>query len=348
MATTTKSVSHQAKVISPAQSLPVVFWAWVGVFFVLLEGYIWGSWILGPNFKPTDPGPDPISSTQLLIVHLTEVASMLLGIVSGWYWILRPRIKEGRMTTDAMLALCCLFGVVWDCSMNYTSTTLLYNSYAFNRGSWTLGSYPGWISPNGNLLPEPLFLIIPGYLWLLMGEVVFMCWLLRKIRTRFPGFGVMSLIGLIVVVLTVLDNFLEGAILFTGIFAYPYGIPGLTVFAGKPYQMPLTEGLLFGGLLMGSITVLRFFTDDKGRTFVERGLDKLNLSDYSKQWVKFLALFGFIHLAFVVFFTIPNQWLATHSGPYPEGLPSYLTNNMCVYGPQHNECPGPGVDIRRP
>jgi hypothetical protein len=53
-------------------------------------------------------------------------------------------------------------------------------------------------------------------------------------------------------------------------------------------------------------------------------------------------------------YLLPNMWLSTHSDPYPihykdgKPLPSYFINNMCVYGDQRNECPGPGVSIPRP
>jgi hypothetical protein len=50
----------------------------------------------------------------------------------------------------------------------------------------------------------------------------------------------------------------------------------------------------------------------------------------------------------LVVFTIPMQWLGLHSGPFPRGYPSYMTNGLCAYGVHGDECPGPGVFMPRP
>jgi hypothetical protein len=44
----------------------------------------------------------------------------------------------------------------------------------------------------------------------------------------------------------------------------------------------------------------------------------------------------------------PNQWLATHSDPFPDGYKSYMENGMCASGADGRTCPGPGVPMPRP
>ena len=337
-----------ARSFTRVRSYPVALWASVGILLFIFELSVWLAWVAGPHFTPTDPGPDPISSGQLQLLYAVQMLVTVLAAVAAWFWIVRPWIRNGYLTTDGMLAICCWSLVFYDVTMNYTSPTVLYNSHLVNMGAWTLGSWPGWTSPNGQLLPEPLLVTVPGYLCLVFVQVLVVCWLLRKVKTRFPGMGIFSTIGLIVLGMTIADSLIEVFLLRTGLYAYPGGIREVTLFAGQTYQFPLTEGLTFGGLGVGAIAVLRYFRDDKGLTFAEQGLEQLRFSGFSKQWVRFLALFGFTHLAFIVLFTIPNQWLATHSDPFPEGYPSYLINNMCVYGPAQNLCPGPGVMMPRP
>jgi len=334
--------------LAAARSYPVTAWATVGALLLLFELYVWLSWITGPHFTPTDPGPDPISAGQMRLLIGVQATVTILAVIAAWFWIVRPWIQNGRLTTDGMLAICCWSLVFYDPSMNYTSTTVLYNSHLVNMGAWTLGSWPGWTSPNGQLLPEPLLVTVPGYLCLVFVQVLVVCWLLRKVKTRYPGIGLFGIVGLIVLGMLIADSLIEIILLRTGLYAYPGGIREVTLFAGETYQFPLTEGLTFGGMGVAAITILRFFRDDKGMTFVERGLEQLHYGSFSKQWLKFLALFGFTHLAFIVLFTVPNQWLGTHTDPFPEGYPSYLINDMCVYGPDADQCPGPGVLMPRP
>lgn len=133
-----------------------------------------------------------------------------------------------------------------------------------------------------------------------------------------------------------------------GIYAYPGGIREITLWAGETYQIPLSETFFFGGLGLGAIATMMHFRDDRGRTVVERGLDRVRLGARHKQLVKFLAVFGAVHLSFVVLYVMPQQWFATHSDPFPQGYPSYLENGMCQSGADGRTCPGPGTPMPRP
>ena len=335
-----------------SKSSVVKFWASIGTFFFLFEMYVWIKWITGPYFKPTDPGPDPISATQYNILVAVQVICTIAFIVCIWYWVARPWIREKQFTTNGMIAICMTMICFYDPSMNYSSTTLLYNSYLVNYGSWTAGSWPGWTSPNGNLLPEPFFITPTGYLVAVYSQIVLVLWLLRKYNARHSQLSILSLIGIIIAGLTMSDTLAEVAFIKVGgVYTYPGGIRELTVFAGDWFQFPLTEGFTFGGLGLGATAILQYFKNDKGQTFVEGGLESLRIKPVGKQWIKFLAIFGFVHSTFAVFYMMPNMWLSTHSDPYPMppgGRPSYFINNMCVYGRDANECPGPGVSIPRP
>ena len=327
---------------------PVVYWAVVGGILLLFQFYVLGRWMLGPTFVPTLPGPEPISSGQQLYFQILQLLVSIAMLICLWVWIVVPWRRERRLTTDCMLALSAAMIFFWDMCMNYTSVALLYNSHLVNYGAWANGAWPGWTSPNGNLLPEPIFVVVPGYTCLVFGQVVFVCWVLRRAKQRWPAMGIGTIIALIVIALTGIDSVLEMALIRSGVYAYPGGIRAITVFAGQTYQFPMSEGFLFGGLGLGSIAVLKFFRDDKGQTLAERGIENVQIGVAAKQWLRFLAIFGFCHGMFFLLYMVPNQWLSTHSDPFPQGYPSYMINGMCVSGDHHDQCPGPGVAMPRP
>ena len=296
---------------------PVIHWAVDGGILLLFQFYVLGRWMLGPTFVPTLPGPEPKSSGQQLYFQILQLLVSVAMLICFWVWIVVPWQREGRLTTDCMLALSVAMIFFWDTCMNYTSVALLYNSHLVNYGAWANGVWPGWTSPNGNLLPEPIFVVVPGYTCLVFGQVVFVCWVLRRAKQRWPAMGIGTIIALIVIALTGIDSVLEMALIRSGVYANPGGIRAITVFAGQTYQLPMSEGFLLGGFGLGSIAVLRFFRDDKGQTLAERGIESVQIGVAAKQWLRFLAIFGFCH-------------------------------GMCVSGNHHDQCPGTGVAMPQP
>jgi hypothetical protein len=327
---------------------PVVRWAWLGAAVLLFIVYVMARWFITGHAVPTDPGPDLPAKAQLLFIFWVQLVAMSLGALAFWYFVIRPWRREGQMSTTGMLYLCWLTLFFQDPMMNYTSATVLYNAYMVNLGTWTLGSTPGWTSPNGNLLPEPLLLITVGYTLIGYSLCFPVLALLNRIKERRPAISKFRLALIGIAVLILLDTLFESLLLRTGVYAYPGGIREITLFAGETYQFPMSEGLCYGGLTIGMTLVLLLYRDDKGQTFVEQGLDRLRVSRLAKQWIKFLALFGYVHISMFLVFTIPMQWFATHSDPFPEGYPSYMINGLCAYGPARDQCPGPGVMMPRP
>jgi len=332
----------------PRQSRPVLLWAVIGAAFIAFEVVVLARWVFGPNFKSTPAGADAVSSGQQALYIAIQIAVPIAAVACLYFWVVRPWRREGRLTTDGMLAISGAMVFFWDMSMNYTSVSLLYNSHLVNRGAWANGAWPTWISPNASNLPEPLFVSIPGYTALVFSQVVFILWLLRKAKARWPSLGVFGTIATIVVGLTIVDTIIEILLLRTGLYAYPGGIRGITLFAGHTYQLPLSETVLFGGLGLGAIAVLSYFRDDRGHTFAERGIDTVKLSTKGKQLVRFCAIFGAVHGAFLVLYMIPQQWFAVQSDPFPPGYKSYMINDMCASGSDGTTCPGPGVPMPRP
>ncbi|WP_428313013.1 spirocyclase AveC family protein [Hydrocarboniphaga sp.] len=339
--------SKRAMPLSLTRPLPIVIWAWAGAATLAFQIYVLAAWVFGSHFVATPPGADAVTDTQHFYYLSLQVGVTGAAVFCLFKWLVLPWIHEGRMTADGRLFAAGAMIFFWDMGMNYTSTSLFYNSHLVNFGAWSLGSWPGWMSPNGNLLPEPIFITLPGYTSLVTTQAIFICWLLRKAKTRWPTMGLLGMLGFIVLGCTVVDTLIEITLLRTGIYAYPGAVRSLSLFAGQIYQFPLYEGLLFGGFGVGAMTALHFFRDDKGQTLAERGVDELKMGATGRQWMRGLAVYGFCHLCFFVLYTVPMQWFSLHSDPYPAGYPSYMTNGMCVYGINADQCPGPGVMMPR-
>ncbi|EHB58088.1 hypothetical protein MycrhDRAFT_0524 [Mycolicibacterium rhodesiae JS60] len=331
----------------------VLVWATVGAVLLGFEIFVLGRWVGGPNFTPTHPGVDPVSTTQRWLFLVVQIVIPIAAVAGMWVWVVRPWRREGRLTTDGMLALAGAMIFFWDMCMNYTSVTLLYNSALVNFGAWANDAWPGWVSPNAHHLPEPIFVCIPGYTALVFSQVMLILFIVRRVKARRPSLSPLAVWPILFFGLIIIDTIIETLLLRMGIYAYPGGIRWLTLYAGETYQLPLTEPVFFAGFGLGAIAALSYFRDDRGHTIVERGIDRLRVSPARRQIIKFLAIFGAVHAAFAVLYFVPNQFVALHSGEFPTGYPSYMINTMCAYpGDQAsaglNPCAGPGVPIPRP
>ena len=306
---------------------PVLYVAAIGALLLAFEAYVLARWITGPHFTATATGPDRLSSGKQALFTVLQIAVSAALIPCLWFWVIRPWRRAGRMTTDGMFAVAGGLLFFWDMCMNYRSVALFYNSDLVNLGAWANGSWPGWTSPHGNLLPEPLLIVPEAYTTLVFVQIMLVLWVVRRIKRRL---GFLGTCAAIVGGLFVTDTIIEGTVLRTGLYAYPGAIRSLSLFAGRTYQVPLTETFFFGGLGLGAVAILMYFRDDQGRTIVERGLDRIRAGERTKQLIKFCAIFGAVHLAFIVLYMVPSQWVATHSDAFPKGYPSYLTNGMCA------------------
>ena len=278
----------------------MLWWASAGVLLLVFQVVVLARWVSGPNFTATDPGPDKLPAWQSVVFTVLQVGIPVGAVVLIYFWVIRPWRRHRYLTTEAMIALSASTVFFWDMVMNYTSVTLFYNSHLVNRGAWANGAWPTWTSPHANKLPEPLLIVPPAYTALVFSQVIVVLWLLRKVKARWPGVGVVGIVLTIVVGLTLTDTLVEGLVLRTGAYAYPGGIRAITLFAGQTYQIPLSETVLFGGFALGAIACLSYFRDDRGHTLVERGISTLKLNFKSRQAVKFFAIYGAIHLGFVV------------------------------------------------
>ncbi len=326
---------------------PVVALAWLGGAILAFQIWVWVSWITGPYFVevPSGPSVPPIWMQRVLI---TWTAVIMIGLpISVFYIIVKPWVKERRITTDGMLLVAMGLLFFQDPLLNYLNTWCTYNSWLWNRGSW-VQDIPGWVSwgKPGAMMPEPLLMNAPGYSYGVLFCTMLGCWVMRKAKERWPNISVPGLLGVLIVFTFFFDIVMEGFFLMPmGLFTYPGAIRWLSLFPGTYHQYPIYQGLMWGAVQAGFCS-LRFFTDDRGRTFAERGLEKVEGGRAKKEGIRFLAIFATISIFFFVFYNLPAQWLAMHADEWPEDIQkrSYFTMNVCGEG-TGRLCPHPNLPI---
>jgi hypothetical protein len=325
----------------------IKIWAVVGGAIVVLQLYVWIRWITGPYFErvPAGPSDPPI---YMKIPLIANAAVLWVGLPFAlWYFIIRPWVRERRITLDGMLLVSMGLMFFQDPLLNYFNTWCTYNTWLFNRGSWS-SDIPGWVSPEepGRQVAEPLLTNVPGYAYGVLLITIVGCWVMRKIKARWPNITNLRLILVTYAIAFVFDFVMEGLVMLPiGFYTYPGAIRSVSFNAGTYYQWPIYEGLMWGGV-QAALCCLRYFTDDRGRTVVERGLDNVRGGFARQQFTRFLAIFAAVSACFFVFYNVPAQWIGMHSDPWPEDHQkrSYFNGGICGDGTDV-PCPNPALPI---
>ena len=330
--------------IAGAQANPVTWWASIGVLITLFQFYVWGSWINSGPARVVPLNPSEMEPLRAAIFHSLEFISPLLCSVCLWYFLLKPLIREKRLAQSGLVILMMPFLYFWDPSAMYFTTWEAYSSYFTSWGNW-MGYYPGEIATNVGSIPEPVFLMLPGYTWQVGVPVLIMLWGMRKCKERYPNASTPQMIAAGIVFGCIYDFVYEVPFLRTQIWSYWGSVGEWSLWGGHWYQFPLYE-IAFWGLTTGLFASVLYFTNDKGQTFVERGLERLRYGTAAKGVIRFFALLGIFNLIYLVGFTMPMNLFTIHSGPPPADTPAHLVNGVC--GPDtHYACPSADLPINR-
>lgn len=329
------------------QARPIVWWAVLGAVFLAVQFYALSTWILSGNATPTPDGPTPIPGWMTVLARVLEVGSLSAWAACFYAFVIRPWRRQGRLSADGLFAL--VFCLIWwqDPMLNYFQTWFTYNTAFVNFGAWTQ-HMPGWLSPQGHKLAEPILFGPPAYLWVIFGGVVICGRFMRWVKARRPSTGVVGLIGASLAFFVLFDALVEGTFMRLGLYSYPGSPKPFTLFSGTYYQFPVHEKLSWA-VTWAAWACLRYFRDDKGRTIVERGVDRLKLQGRRQTLARFLALSGACNLIWLVLYNAPMAAFGLYASPWPDSVlnRSYLTDTFCGPGAEY-ACPGPGLPVPRP
>ena len=322
---------------------PVQIWAALGGAILLLQLYVWTRWLTGPYFERVPAGPSE-PPMYMKVPLIANAVVLWVGLPFAlWYFIIRPWVRERRITLDGMLLVSMGLMFFQDPLLNYLNTWCTYNTWLFNRGSWS-SHIPGWVSPEepGRQVAEPLLTNVPGYAYGVLLITIAGCWLMRRIKARWPNISNLRLILVTYALAFVFDFVMEGLVMLPiGFYTYPGSIRAVSINAGTYYQWPIYEGLMWGGV-QAALCCLRYFTDDRGRTVVERGLDRVRSGFVRQELTRFLAIFAAVSSCFFFLYNVPAQWIGMHSDPWPEDHQkrSYFNGGICGDGTD-TPCPNP-------
>jgi hypothetical protein len=306
------------------------FWVTIGALWVALCAWAWGGWIISGDFKANTLDRAAAPQWYKIMVHGTEVFAVLVTLYILWRFVVRDKLRTGSLSFDGLFFLASWMLLIQEPWINWTSDQFMYSTVAINFGSWT-SHIPLWSSPNSQLVPLPIIWVGTAYLWL----VAIPAWagsrFMTRLRTRNPSIGFFRLLGTTFLAFVVFDLLLETLITRTQLFSYSSTVPSLTLFAGTKYQFPLYETVSWCATYLG-LACIHHFRDDKGRTLVERGVDKLRVTGRARTFARFLAIMGACQVVMLVTYNIPYVYWGMHSGPTPKALADEAWRNGGVCG----------------
>jgi hypothetical protein len=297
--------------------VPIKPWAIFGAFWLALYAYVVVSWLSGPDTQRVPGGPDPLPAWQQTLFDIYVPCGIVAGVFCVYWFIVRPLIRERRWTSDSLLFIVVLILVLQDPLGNYFQPTFTYNSYLWNAGSW-VRSIPGWQSISagkpGAMQAYPLLFLAPVYAYMVFPVTLFCTWVMKKLRGRWPTISNIRLIFCTFMVGFVFDFVTELPWMHLGFYNFWSTWPALTVSYGHYYQFPIYEAVGMS-IWWTSFACLRFYRNDRGETYVERGVNELRIPAPAKTLARFLALLASGSTLYLVLYNVPIQFVSLLTKP---------------------------------
>ena len=317
----------------------VLWWAWLGAGFVVLQMYIQIGWILSKDFRHIGTGASPVPTYMKVSTWANGIFwfAFMLGVI---YWFaVRPKVRGGRFTLDGLIVLAFYFTWWQDPLFDYVTHAWNYSSVNLNMGGWA-GHIPGWVSPNGGNIPEPLLWVLPFYIGIGGFGSILTASMMRKWRARNPAVRTATMLLCVYIAWFLFDFALEFMWVRTGLYTYGGTTHGWSLFGGRFYQFPIYEPICVGFLGMGW-AACRYFVNDRGETIAERGIDRVNAGARQKTLIRFLALVGILNVSFLFTYSLGVQFWNIHGSSWPHSISSksYFTTGLCGPG-THYSCGG--------
>lgn len=324
----------------PARARPVLWWALLGLGFLGLQAYVFGSWIGSGDFRPADPGPDALTPLGAATMWGIAYSYVPLGLLAG-LWVLVTFLRGREFSAVQILMIGCGLCLWQDATVNLVRPVALYNTHYPNLGTWA-EHIPWWFSPNGRGNAQPLtfqsalyFVMVP--FWVLTAQ-----WVMKAARRLWPALVGPQLALIAIAFITVAQTGAEVAMVRGEIFAYGGVIQALSVFPGTRWQFPVYGAFLWA---LGTVALgcLMYWRDPDGRTLVEAGIERVKAGVFGRNVIRSLAMAGAANLAILIYY-LGFMFVSLYSDPWPGDFPSYFRNGICGDGTGY-ACPAPDLPV---
>lgn len=317
-------------------------WSWqhylavVGAVFLAWQSWTLVAWLQkGPRASTAFRDE---SAGAWTAARAYEAVAVLMAVTVLAYVVRRCR-RERRLVFDAMLCIGGASAFWLDPVANFFQPVYVISSNWTNVGSWC-SQVPFIVNDDCGRVPEPI--VFMGLLYL-TGFVVTgaaMGVVIRWARRRMPNLTTPRLIMGICALSVVVDLLVEYPAIYLHLWNYPSNSNAIALFGHNvKYPFVLAVGAIIG---WGSVAVLRNFTNDRGETVIERGMERF--SPRRRTIVSVLCVVAYMNLM-----VLTVDLVLALGGPYSSewrGLPAYVVNGACDtadgvasdtrYGP----CPG--------
>ena len=313
---------------------PAAVLAGFGGLIVAYELWTWGAWLLaGPTQITAYRNRADVSwgvARDYEVLILVVATVLLVRVV-------RQCRAQRRLVFDAQLLIAGVAALFWDPFGNFVQPAFFYSSNWLNLNSWT-GFAPLVVNPDASRLPEPLFICLV-YPFGLLAFAIIMNDAMRRFRRRRPAASNLAVLIVGSLAGYGLGMALEAPMFLLHLWSLP-GAPAALSLFGNDHRYAAVEYVTTGFVFAGWGAV-RWFRDDHGRAFTERGFDRL--APGPRRAAGVLATVGWCCSLLLVLQLIVNLF-AFRADPYPAGFPRHLVNGMCdvgaTTGTRYGPCPG--------
>ena len=332
--------------LAPRPPQAVLWWAGFGAIVVAVQVYAFTRWLvdLPPN---TPAGPTDVPGFMRWNIHAQEVLWPTITLVALCFLIGRPLLRRQPVSWDGIFVTAFLTCLWQNFGINWLQPWSSYNAVVINRGSW-YNFVPFWTSPEARQFAEAPFWNVGFYgIWGLL--TLWLCLVMRAVSRRWPHLSRSALFGVMCVFAAFLDLAAESLWVRGGMYHYGGAPRGWSLlFEGHYYQFPIVA-MVLAGVLFAATACVRYYRDDKGESFAERGLENLRIGRKGKVWVRWLALVGIVNALFLGYNLSMAAINFRYGGSWPEDIQkrSYFTQEICG-AKTDRACTGPGVPTAKP
>jgi hypothetical protein len=325
---------------------PVLLWAATGALFLAFAAYLIIAWLVSGEAKRVPSGVTPVPGWMKVVLEIQQWGLFAAALVLIYFQVFRARRREGRIPVKGLVVIS--FALLWwsDPLYNYFVPGFNYNAYFINLGTW-IGHVPGWQSPHPTSTPQPLIWLPGVYTCMFFLMAVIGSRIMGAVGRRRPEMGRVGLLISAYVPLVVVGTFWEAMFMRMGSHQYGGAIDELTLSHGQYYQFPIYQGISAAALYT-SWAALIHFKDDRGRSLVEKGLERVQAGARMQGLIRFFAVSGAVTVIFFGFYHIPMNFFALEQSAWPASIQerSYFTSGLCGAGTTI-ACPGPIVPVPR-